>query len=362
VLNLFRSYNPYSVIVLFLVAIFLKLAILIHPEMAFVAGHSQVVWLKLAGFLESFLGGSAFLVTFFALVNLFGQAIFLNRIANRHHLYPKATYLPALTYILVTSLFKDWNYLSAELIANWLVLAMLSAMLQLYSPTDVRKQIFNIGCFISLTAMLVFPNILFVLLLLVALGVLRPFKASEWMVGLLGIITPFYFLTGILYLTDNLGLLRQMIVIGFKLPGHLQHPEIVGTAAGFLLLLLLVGTWYLNHFMSRMLFQNKKWWWVVVASFLISLLAGAFTVARGYHQWMAMLVPVSFIIANLWFEERKKWITTIFFYLFAAVVIFAQWYPGMPERAPAPVPKKKPAQATPHKTSLIITYNRIHTI
>ncbi|WP_118972273.1 DUF6427 family protein [Taibaiella koreensis] len=361
-LNLFRSYNPYSVIVLFLVAIFLKLAILIHPEMAFAAGHSQVVWLKLAGFLQAFLGNSAFLITFFALVNLFGQAIFLNRIANRHHLYPRATYLPALSYILVTSLFKDWNYLSAELVSNWLVLAMLSAMLQLYSPTDVRKQIFNIGCFISLTAMLVCPNILFVLLLLVALGVLRPFKASEWMVGLLGIITPFYFLTGILYLTDHLALLRQMIVIGFKLPGRLQHPEIVGTAAGLLLLMLLAGIWYLNYFMSRMLFQNKKWWWVVVAAFLVSLLAGAFTVAKGYHQWMAMLVPASFIIANVWFEERKKWVTTIFFYLFVAVVIFAQWFPGIPERVPAPEREKKPASTASHKISLNINYNRIHTI
>lgn len=332
-------------------AIFLKLAILIHPEMAFAAGHSQIVWLKLAGFLETIFDGSSFLITFFALVNLFGQAIFLNRIANRHHLYPKATYLPALTYLLVTSLLKDWNYLSAELVSNWLVLAMLSAMLQLYSPTDVRKQIFNIGCFISLTAMLVFPNILFVLLLLVALGILRPFKASEWMVGLLGIITPFYFLAGILYLTDNLALLRQMINVGFSLPRQLLHPEITITVAGWLVLLLLVGTWYLNYFMSRMLFQNKKWWWVVVVSFLISLLAGIFTVAKGYNQWMAVLAPASFIIANLWFEERKKWITTIFFYLFVAVVIFAQWYPGRPVKPGIPQRKEKPA-VRPAKVSL----------
>ncbi len=87
-LNLFRSYNPYSVIALFFVAIFLKLAILIHLEMPYVIGESQVLWLKLAGFLKVILGGSSFLITFFALVNLFGQAIFLNRIANRHHLFP----------------------------------------------------------------------------------------------------------------------------------------------------------------------------------------------------------------------------------------------------------------------------------
>ncbi len=340
-LNLFRSYNPYSVIALFLVAIFLKLAILIHPEMPYAIGESQIIWLKLSAFLATLLGGSSFLITFFAIVNVFGQAIFLNRIANRHHLFPKATYLPALTYILITSLFKDWNYLSAALVSNWLLLAMLSAMLQLYAAADARKQIFNIGCFISLTAMLVFPNIVFVLLLLLALGILRPFKIAEWTVGLLGIITPFYFLTGILYLTDNMALLKRMVSIGFSLPRHIANPEVVLTVLSLVLVFLVIGILYLNYFMSRMLFQNKKWWWVVIAAFLISIVAGMFTVAQGYNQWMALLIPASFIIANTWFGERKRWITTIFFYLFVAVVIFAQWYPGTArDNTPAPAAGK----------------------
>lgn len=338
-LHLFRNYNPYSVIVLFLVAIFLKLAILIHPEMAFTASQSQIVWLKLSSFLETAMGRSPFLITFFALINVFGQAIFVNRIANRHHLYTKATYLPALTYILITSLFKDWNYLSAALVSNWLLLAMLSAMLQLYSATDVRKQIFNIGCFISLTAMLVFPDILFVALLLLSLAILRPFKPAEWLVGLLGILTPFYFLAGILYLTNDLALLKKMVAIGFSLPKQIEHPEQVFTAFSLILLMLAAGTFYLNKFMSRMLFQNKKWWWVVIASFVISLIAGIFTVAKGCNQWMAVLIPASFIVANVWFEERKKWISTIFFYLFVAVIIFVQWFPQ--QEVQAPTIKKK---------------------
>jgi hypothetical protein len=324
------------------VAVFLKLAILIHPEMVFVTDQSQIVWVKLSSFLETILGRSPFLITFFAIVNLFGQAIFINRIANRHHLYPKATYLPALTYILITSLFKDWNYLSASLVSNWLILAMLSSMLQLYSAGDVRKQIFNIGCFISITAMLIFPNIVFIALLLLSLAILRPFKAAEWLVGLLGIMTPFYFLAGILYLTNDLILLRRMISIGFSLPDYIARPELVITGFSFLGLMFLAGIFYLNNFMGRMLFQNKKWWWVVIAALVISIVAGIFTVAKGYNQWMAVLVPTAFIIANVWFEERKKWITTIFFYLFVAVVIFAQWFPEgiVPEGKPVPKSKK----------------------
>ncbi len=325
-LNIFRNYNPYSVIVLFLLALFLKMATLIHPEAVFVVNQNQILWLKLSGFFQTILGGSPFLITFFAICNLFGQAIFLNQIGNRHHLFPKSNYLPALTYILVTSLFKDWNYLSAALISNWLLLFMLSSMLKLYATADSSKQIFNIGCFISLAAMLIFPNIFFIALLLLALGILRPFKAAEWMVALLGILTPFYFLAGILFLTDDLPMLKKAISIGFTIPKKLDHPAVIIAAFSMLVLMIVFGIYYLNNFMSRMLFQNKKWWWVILAGFFISLVVGTFTVAKGYSQWMAVLVPGSFIMANAWFEERKKWITTVLFYLFVAVVIFAQWF------------------------------------
>jgi hypothetical protein len=199
-------------------------------------------------------------------------------------------------------------------------------MLKLYASTDGGKQIFNIGCFISLTAMLIFPNIIFIALLLLALAILRPFKAAEWMVGLLGILTPFYFLAGILFLSDDLPLLKKMVAIGFSLPHKIANPTVVLTAFSILVIMILAGIYYLNNFMGRMLFQNKKWWWVILASFFISLVAGIFTVAKGYNQWMAILIPGSFIIANVWFEERKKWVTTVLFYLFIAVIIFAQWF------------------------------------
>ena len=325
-LNIFRNYNPYSVIVLFVLALFLKLATLIHPEAAFVASQNQIAWLKLSSFLQTILGGSPFLITFFAICNLFGQAIFLNQIGNRHHLFPKSNYLPALTYILVTSLFKDWNFLSAALICNWLLLFMLSSMLKLYASTDGGKQIFNIGCYISLAAIFIFPNIFFIALLLLALGILRPFKTAEWMVALLGILTPFYFLAGFLFLTDDLGLMKKMFTIGFSFPVKVNHPVVVITAFSMLVLMMIAGIYYLNNFMSRMLFQNKKWWWVILAGLFVSLMVGTFTVAKGYNQWMPVLIPGSFVMANAWFEERKKWVTTVLFYLFAAVVIFAQWF------------------------------------
>ncbi len=295
--------------------------------MALKTDNSQVIWIKLAQLIERVFGNSAFLVTFFALLNTFGQAIFLNRIANRHHLFPKATYLPALGFLLITSFFNDWNYLSAGLISNWLLLGMLSSILQLYNLKDAGKQIFDIGCYISLTSLLVFPNISFLLLLLVALAILRPFKPAEWLIALLGTITPFYFLAAILFLTDQLVLIDRIIAVGVSLPSQINNPETELASFSAILILLVTGFYYLSHHMSRMLIQNKKWWWVIILFLFISIIAGVFTVARGYNQWLAFLVPSTFIYTNVWFEERKKWVNSLIFYLLVAVILFVQWYP-----------------------------------
>lgn len=341
-LQLFRNYNPFSVILLLLIAIGFKLAILIHPSLPLVLPGSQLVWKELAAVAGNILGRSPFLVTFFTLINIVGQALMLNRIANQHHLFPKSTYLPAMGYVMVTSLFTEWNYLSAPLVNNWLLLIALATCLRLHALPQSRKEIFNIGFCLGLASLLLFPHLVFILLLFLALSLLRPFNAGEWVVGLLGLVTPFYFLGSVLFLTDNLPLIHQVFQAGFSLPTSIQAPASSIPAFGMVLILLITGYSYLNGFMSRMLFQTKKMWWVIIASFLISLVAGIFTVAQGYNQWMAVLIPGTLVLTNTWFAESRKGLIRLLFYLWVAVIIFVQWYP----KEPAGNQEKKLSQHT----------------
>lgn len=312
---------------LLLLAICCKLPVLWHPELPVLHGDSQLIWIQMAAIITRALGHNAFLVSSFSLLNIVGQALMLNRISNSHHILPKNSYLPAMTYVLLTSLFVEWNYLSAALVANWFLLATYNSLFKLHAQEQARKEIFNIGCFLSLSALLVFPNIILLILVFIVLRLLRPFKAAEWVVGLLGILTPLYFLTAILYLTDRLHLMRQMIAIGFEWPGPVAHPAFIFIPLVLIALLFFFGAFYLNGFMSRMLTLTKKLWYVIIAGLFLGLLAGTFTVAKGYNQWLAALLPGVWIMSNLWFAETRKWLSRILFYLLLVVVIFVQWFP-----------------------------------
>lgn len=324
-LNVFRNFSPYSVIILLLFAIGFKLQALLHPALPYIDA-DQVAWSGLMQAFRFILGNSAFACTFFALVNSFGQALYLNKIAANHHLFHKTTYLPAITYLLVSSLYPSWNYLSAPLMCNWLGLLILSNTLQLYATPDPRKKLFNIGCFISLAAFLHFPYIFAIPLLLLALSILRPFKAAEWIIAVLGIVTPVYFLAGLLFLANGLPLLKEIPTLAVALPRQLDHPAAFLSIVSILLVLTVMGAYYLQAFMSRMLIQPKKLWWVVILFALFSAVAGVATVGKEYSQWLTAVPFVALIIANGWLRERFRWIGSLLFYFTLATLIYVQWF------------------------------------
>ena len=325
-LKLFRTSSPYSVIALFLVAILLKLNYLIHP-VSIAALPDQVIWNSIVAQTLHIFGNAAFGFTFLGIINIVFQGIYLSRISWEFNLFPYDSYLPALSFILVTSLFPDWNYISAFSITNWFILIAFKNIFQLYALKDGNKSLFNIGALISLSAIFVFPYILFLILFFIGLAVLRSFKLKEWLMLFLGIFTPIYILLSVFFLTDNMLVLKELIPFGFSFQHFQQNAIATYLSLGLLSLFLIIGFFYLNVFSSRMLMQVKKNWGIILVYLIVSLLVGVFSVWSGFSVWLPAILPISLIFTNLWFEERKSWIAKVVFYLFIAVIIFVQWVP-----------------------------------
>lgn len=324
-LKLFQSYSPFSVIALLLATLVLKLFWIIHPEGVLVLEH-QNAWALIVEGLQFILGKSNITMTFFAVVNLAGQALFFNRIANDADLFSMKNYLPALSYILFTSLLPEWNYLSASLISNWFLLFSLNGMLKLQSHASPRKIIFNIGFAIACAGMLSLPYLFLLFLLFVALSILRPFKFGEWVIGVLGFLTPFYFLICILFLTDRLPEILNWVPHNIELISHFATDGLKPfICLGFALLMLVLGLFYLNANSEHMLIQVKKRWSIMIAGLIIGLTPLFFKEVGGQSLALPSLAFLSLIAANALIKRKKQWTGRILFYLFLAVLIFAEW-------------------------------------
>lgn len=272
------------------------------------------------------LGKSALAMTSFAVINLIGQSLYFNKIVNDADLFYNKNYLPALSYILFTSLLPEWNYLSAPVICNWFLLLALSGMLKLQNPSAPLKVIFNIGFAIACSGILSLPYLSLFLLLFVALSILRPFKVGEWIIAFLGFLTPFYFLTCILFLTDRLAQFSNWIPRDFKMVSSfsttLLKPYL---CLAFSLIMLVCGLIYLNKHSEHMLTQVKKRWSIIILGFIIGLTPLFFEGIGGRSVALPTLIFLSLIAANAFLKRKKRWTGRIFFYLFLVVLIFAEW-------------------------------------
>ncbi len=164
--------------------------------MGFYTGNCYMQLNKVAGQLPAVYAVIAFLL-------LYTQAITFNQLANGQKFMQKPNYLTAMSYLLITSLFKEWNMLSAPLIVGSLMVWVWAKMSALNNTKNVTGTLFNTGIVIGIATFFYFPSIAFAALIIFGLVIIRPFKLAEWMVSLLGILTPWYFLLSFVFLTDS---------------------------------------------------------------------------------------------------------------------------------------------------------------
>ena len=321
-LRLFQNYSPFTVLLLIIAAFVMKFQVLSHPQLP-VALPDHILFASILKFLNPVFRG-AFGYTLFAVFILFTQALYLNYITVKYRLFNRNTYLPAFTYLLLTSIYPAFNYFSEPLLINWLLLISLSLMLSFSQTTQPRKQIFNAGFAICLPVLFQFPTIGFIILLVLALLLLRSFSLGEWIVAGMGYLTPIYFFVCILFLVDQLPAVTRMPEIGFSIPRHLANPVyLTGTLIG-LLFLLIMGTYTIQQQIHRLTIFIKRSWILIYMYFVVSLVVNLIVVSAVNAEWLILVPSMSFVIINGFLLEKSKRFSNFTFYFSLLLLIFCQ--------------------------------------
>ena len=103
----FKANNPYNSFLLLLYGILLKLPMFLHPAVPVAQqtdGYLYRQMLLQLNYAGSVLPGIYPLISFLL---LYTQAISFNQMANGQRLMQKPNYLPAMSYLLITSLFPE---------------------------------------------------------------------------------------------------------------------------------------------------------------------------------------------------------------------------------------------------------------
>nr|WP_295869981.1 hypothetical protein [uncultured Chitinophaga sp.] len=323
-IRFFRSGNPLTVLLLLIYTLLVKFYYLIHPSAYMADGSEGLLYSLLIKWLQVLTGGSPFVFTALAVLLMLLQSLLLTKIINHHRLFPKSTYLPAMCYLLFTSLLQSWNVFSPALLVNVIMLWVFSSITELYTRTSARDVVFNIGFALGMCGLIYFPAIIFCLLLLVSMLIMRAFRLAEWIIAILGLICPIYLMGTYLFLTNQMTLLRQIPNIGLSLPLITDY-KVWGAMIACLLFFVL-GWLLLQRPLMKMLIQGRKIWAVLIVYVLVAMLVPFFNVHFSPAYWVLAVLPVAMFAGNVFWSVTNETFANVIHFIVLGYMIVMQYF------------------------------------
>jgi len=317
-IGIFKQKNPGNAFVLLVYALVLKFSIFVHPVMPVLHKEDNYLYRIILNALNSFFNGAPIFFSILTFLLLYTQATLFNRICNHQKILPKPNFLPGMSYILVTSLLPSWNYFSAPLLINSIMIWVFYRMTALYNNNRSDTAIFNIGVLTGMVTLLYLPAMAFLLLVFFALLTMRPFRIREWAMGLLGFTVPYYFLFIALFLTNQWNWKNVVPKIIFRLPGI---PANIWITCGIVLLIVpfMIGGYFVQANLNKMLIQVRKNWSLLLLFLLVAVIIILINHVNFYENWIVTAVPFAAFHAAAYYYMPKKvlpqiihWLTFVF--------------------------------------------------
>lgn len=307
-----------------LYGVLLKLPMFLHPQMPTRQKIDGFLYKALLSWLEPVSAGLPFIFPLITFLLLFSQAVYFNKLVNDLRIMQRPHYLTGMSYLLITSLFAEWNVLSSPLIINSVLIWVWAKMSGLYSDPNPKTTLFNIGVTIGAGTFFYFPSIAFTALIIFGLAIIRPFKLAEWLIALLGIITPYYFLLAIVFLTDKWQ--------GYKFPGFAVTAPVFDQskwaylAISIVLLGSVIGIFYVQQNFRRQLIQARKTWSLLFLYLPVAVFVPFVNATHSFEYWILCAVPITAFTAAAFLYPSKRWFPAVLHWLMVAFVIVINYF------------------------------------
>lgn len=323
--GIFKQKNPANIFFLLVFGVLIKLPVFLHPHIPVNKETDGVLYKALLAFLEPYGKGSAVIYPVLAFTLIFLQAVLLTGFINSQRMMSRPNYFPGMAYMLITSLFPEWNYFSAPLLINFILALVLTRLFKIYNQPNALGSVFNIGLALGIAAFIFFPAITFIIWILLALAIMRPFRLNEWIVCIVGVTCPLYFYAVYLFVTDNWNWSHIWPQFSIKLPSIKQTVWLAGSV--FLLAVpFLAGGYYVQESLRRMLIQVRKGWSLLLLYLLGALFIPFVNSTDTFENWIIAAIPLAAFHACTYLYSTFRILPLVLFWLTVAFIIGYQYY------------------------------------
>jgi hypothetical protein len=322
-INQFRTLNPINLLLLFAYTFFMRMAIFADlPEklnFEFLEPYAKFFIQIPVG--NIFSSGTNVII---AGILVFIQAILFNRVINNHGLLTKPGYLPALLYITGASLFMPFLVLSPTLVSLFLLIWVMDKFLKMGKSPGAIMIMFDIGMIIGVATLIYFPFIVMLLLLWLSLLLYRSFSWREWISGLIGFLTIFFFVAVFYYWNDDIHLFYKIwLPLTNKFPSvfKINYNDYLVLVPVLIMMILAIIQLRENFF--RSFISTRKAFQLLFFMFLLAIVSFYTKPDFMLSHFLLCVPPGAVLLAYYFSNATKRW-----FYesLFLVLVLAIQYF------------------------------------
>ncbi len=267
------------------------------------------------------------------------QALILDQILHRYNIFSKPTMIPALIYIMISSMFIEFLSIQPVLIVNFIVLLLLERIFAMYKTDKPIARAFDLGLIIASGTFIYFPFIVLLPLVWIGLSVFLPFSWRSWLSGLFGFLILYFFIAVYYFYTDNLdGFIRIFQPFDMHFSARLDIPLLtVFNLLPLLLILILSVSYYRANYHKNGVQVRKS---IQFLFFLIVLSGAGFYLQPFLIQYsgqdisakprytllhfLVWAVPLSVYSSYFFIFAEKKWMYEGLFIIWLGAILFFQ--------------------------------------
>jgi hypothetical protein len=250
------------------------------------------------------------------------QALRLNILVSRFKMFQQVSYLPAFTFVILTALFPFWDAISSGLIANAFIIWILVKLNRLYDQTQPKTLEFNIGMIVGVSILLYEPIAILIPVVIFALTIIRPFRLTEWLVLIMGIVLPFYFIFTYVFLTDSASAFTAFLPkLDWKNPlTSLEAKSII--ALSFIGLQLLIGLYFWQEQQNRFIIQVRKYWGVMLLTLVVTFFQPIIFSSQALYDSAIVIAPLASFISFSYAGPKQLMIPNVLFWISAGLIVY----------------------------------------
>lgn len=277
--------------------------------------------------LSDFFSYKSFASIVFAFLLLLLQAFLLVQFNKKYILINYRTYLPAFFYILIASSFVQLQRLNPVGIGIIFIFIAIDFIYGTYRSEYTLSRLYLAGFFVSIASLFWAPFAALFLIIWVSLTILRPFIGREWVVSLLGFLTPylFGFVYYFVFADSKLNVFLNAFSQSFDLLKQFHHLHYsYYIFYGFLLLVTLFASFnMIGRFQTKKIKTRKffeiNWWLFMLGTLIFILLKNV-----KYEIVFLLGIPLSYLLSDYFYSIKRSWYLNSILILLIASLIYIQ--------------------------------------